>query len=213
MNINNEYYLLVRNLRNQPRINVDQKCSTAFSKRSNLKKPIHYGIDNEVWEKGIEPRDIIQAGEDGILIKDYLKEELFHKYDSETIKLHPAYITSPDERESFEGYWIAMPSDAPKEWLDVDNSVMDLRPNSRPGSIKYRGVQKYQLNTKVLKDIPLEDRLFFKLPYEYGTTHKIIHRSLVEYMGKIPSEKRDKAFVPILDANPKIKIKLPSSAI
>ena len=213
MNINNEYYLLVRNLRNKSRINVDQKCSTIFSKGSRVVKPIHYSIDKDVWEEGVEPRDIMYAGADGILIKDYLREELFSKFDSKKIKLQPAYITSPDEKESFEGYWVAMPNDAPKEWLDVKNSVMELRPNPRPGAIKYRGVHKYQLNTEIMKKVPLEDRLFFKLPNEYGTTHKIIHRSLVEYMGKIPSEKRDKAFVPILDASPKIKVKLPSSTI
>ena len=110
-------------------------------------------------------------------------------------------------------FWVVMLNDAPKEWLDVENSVMDLQSSSRPGSKKYRGVHKYQLNTEVMKNIPVEDRLFFKLPYEYGTTHKIIHRSLVEYMGKIPSEQRDKAFVPILDATPKLRVKLPSSTI
>lgn len=213
MNINNEYYLIVRNLRNEPRIDVDQKCNTTFKKESNLIKPIHYSIDKDVWHEGVEPRDILYAGAEGILIKDYLKEEFFHKFNSKKIKLHPAYITSPDEKKSFDGYWVVMLNDAPKEWLDVENSVMDLQSSSRPGSKKYRGVHKYQLNTEVMKNIPVEDRLFFKLPYEYGTTHKIIHRSLVEYMGKIPSEQRDKAFVPILDATPKLRVKLPSSTI
>ena len=151
MNINNEYYLLVRNLRNEPRIDVEKKCSTTFSKESNLIKPIHYSIDKDVWQEGVEPRDIIYAGAEGILIKDYLKEEFFHKFGSDKIKLQPAYITSPDEEESFEGYWVAMSNDAPKEWLDVQNSVMDLRSNSKPDSKKYRGVHKYQLNTEIMR--------------------------------------------------------------
>jgi hypothetical protein len=195
MNINDEYFLVVRNQRNDT-VDVDQKCDTTFWKESNLIKPIHYSIDEEYWS-GDDPRDIIYGGAEGILIKDYLKEEFFFKFNPNRIKLQPAYITSPDEEKFFEGYWVAMVNDAPNEWLDVENSVMDYDPDSDPNDKEYWGVYEYQLNTEILKEIPLDDRLFFKLPYKYGRTHQIIHRSLVEYMGKIPSEKRDMAFIPI----------------
>lgn len=197
-NINDEYYIVLDDYRGDT-TPIDKKSEFPVFVDEDLTEPIHYAMDEEYWHEGDKPKDIISPDIQGLLIKDYQKNELFYKYNPDKIKLHPAYITSPNNETFFEGYWLAMVNDdMPANWLDVENSVMLLDDEAEANDCAYWDIDKFQLNTKVLEKVPLEDRLFFTLDHDaYNNLSFIIHESLVKYLKKVANKDREVVFIPI----------------
>jgi len=197
-NINDEYYIALDDYRGET-AELIKKSEFAVFADEDLTAPIHYAMDAEYWHEGAVPKDIIRVSIFGFLIKDYIKDAFFYKYNPDKIRLHPAYITSPDNETFFEGYWLAMANrKMPSSWLDVENSVMTMRSNPKPNKCPYRDIDKFQLNTKVLEKVPLEDRLFFRLDHNaYNNSSLIVHETVVEALRKTPNTDREVVFVPI----------------
>ena len=194
MNINDEYYVMTWDNR-KPFIDLDQADDMDVEFDEDVIRPVHMEIDDDNWDAGLRPQECMYIIGGELLISNALKEKYFYKYDLECIKLHKAYITSPDGEEYFEGYWLVMIQQVPSNWLDVEKSDLTLDPNADPLS-KYESINSYQLNQKILEKLPLEERLCFDLPYsEYGATLPIVHKEMVDALALV--EDRTVVFVPI----------------
>lgn len=105
--------------------------------------------------------------------------------------MHTAYFVSPSE-EYFEGYWFIFRPDKPMNWLDIKNSRFEVHDLDN-GIIE--DIEKYHLNEKILNEIDKEGRMFFSWDYDdYGLSHQIIHKDIVEYILKF---NRNMKFIPL----------------
>lgn len=79
-NINQDYYIMVRDF-SLPHLIPFTMGSYGSSYRrildkEYLNKPIEFKVNNEFWESGGRPSDVIYDG-DGLIISDKLKEDFF----------------------------------------------------------------------------------------------------------------------------------------
>ena len=110
----------------------------------------------------------------------------------EPLKLHnvqfiPASVEVKKGKD-IEGFWLIHNYNR-LECMDLEKSDIDISPSSG----KVRWIRKIVLSQEKLSQIPLEQRLFFRMKEDYPT--HLIHKSLVDKIMEI--EPKGLVFVPV----------------
>lgn len=197
MSINEEYYVMIDDFGHKERLDyVMGGYASNYShilQRETITQPVRYDIDDDFWQKGRSPEDVI-LNPHGLIIKDKLKIEFFEPLDPDNIMPHLTYFVSPDDNY-FEGYWLLSTPDKPKEWLDIEKCTFEYEDDDPKKEIY--GIEKYFLNTEIVSKIPLEQRQLFSWnAKDFGDTHQIIHKSWVDYLKRF--DNRNVKFIPLL---------------
>ena len=111
----------------------------------------------------------------------------------EPLKLHnvqfvPASVEVKKGKEEVEGYWL-MHNYNRLECMDLEKSDCDI--DEDDGDVTW--IRKIVLSEEKLSQVPLEQRLFFRMKEDYPT--HLIHKSLVDKIMEI--EPKGLVFVPV----------------
>lgn len=118
--------------------------------------------------------DILFEGSD-LVVKRSIREKLL-ELELKNVSLYPAIYIDDDEKWH-EDYWYVTFTSKLDCW-DRQTSQFLSDPVELGGERLYE-VLKFELNDKVLKDIPLQDRLLFKMG-ECMPAHVIAHESVLK---------------------------------
>lgn len=193
---NKDYYVLVDDFSKDN--NMDYGMGLYGTLRATslrngpLNKLLKFEIDERNWKKGRKPEDAILFN-DSLIFKDNLKER-FITLGQDDIVMHNIYFVSPDE-QSYEGYWYIPTPEKPKEWLDVEKSVINYEDDD-PNKEVY-SIREYRFNNYALNAVDEKQRQIFMMPYEnFGFTHLIVHNNVMKFLKTLDS--RNFKFIPLL---------------
>jgi len=204
-NINDEYRWLTHNHRDERSDNfktigltpymwmleMDQK---EFYISGGLSRPAEFRIDDfEEMEKRFEEvktlnHDFIVEGTYGFLVSDKHKS-FFMSLKQKDIVLHPAIIIGEREEKDdaiFEGYWLIPKPHRPLSWVNLEKSKYRMQNDN---SLELNYLRSVELKQS-LKEIPLEERLYFNIAHMYEDSSKtyisefLVHNSIAEYIAQ-----------------------------